>query len=220
MPGMDGFEVCWRLKADPLTRHVPVVMVTAVSGAEERGLEAGAADFLTKPIREASPRARLRSLVRFKMVADEWRLREGTNRQFGINGETSVCADIDAREARVLAIDRHVVEFASDRASALERAARENFDLVIVNLLLRDAEGLRLCAKLRSREATRHTPIMAVVEDGDHDLLAKALDLGVSDYLVSPVDRCELMARCRTQNRRRRYQERLRANYERNLSWC
>src|SRR5436305_806447 len=52
MPEMDGFEVCRRLKHDPATRHIPVVLVTALDGRRDRltGLEAGADDFLTKPI--------------------------------------------------------------------------------------------------------------------------------------------------------------------------
>jgi two-component system cell cycle response regulator len=52
MPGMDGFEVCRQLKHDEATRHIPVVLVTALDGRAERvtGLEAGADDFLAKPI--------------------------------------------------------------------------------------------------------------------------------------------------------------------------
>src|SRR3712207_4640593 len=54
MPAMDGFEVCQRIKSDPATMHIPVVMVTALSDVSDRirGLEAGADDFLTKPIND------------------------------------------------------------------------------------------------------------------------------------------------------------------------
>src|SRR5258708_23477002 len=75
MPGMDGFEVCRRLKTDARTAHVPIIMVTALSDAEDRvrGLDAGADDFLTKPVNDLALYARIRSLVRLKMTADEWR---------------------------------------------------------------------------------------------------------------------------------------------------
>src|SRR3954470_6125998 len=86
MPGMDGFEVCRRLKSDPRTAHVPVVMVTALSDAEDRvrGLDAGADDFLTKPVNDLGLYARIRSLVRLKMTADEWRLRQATGAHLGM----------------------------------------------------------------------------------------------------------------------------------------
>src|SRR5690606_21177899 len=73
MPGMDGFETCQRLKDDPKTRHIPVVMVTALDQQEDRvsGLRAGADDFLTKPIDDVALLARVRSLLRLKAVMDE-----------------------------------------------------------------------------------------------------------------------------------------------------
>jgi two-component system cell cycle response regulator len=75
MPDMDGFEVCRRIKSDPLTHHIPVVMVTALDSASDRvrGLEAGADDFLTKPVSDIVLLARVRSLTRLKMMTDELR---------------------------------------------------------------------------------------------------------------------------------------------------
>jgi two-component system cell cycle response regulator len=82
MPGMDGFEVCRRIKHNPKTAHVPVVMVTALDQSADRvaGLEAGADDFLTKPVDDSALFARVRSLVRLKMMTDELRMRETTGR--------------------------------------------------------------------------------------------------------------------------------------------
>src|SRR3546814_17834332 len=62
MPGMDGFELCRLLKADPETSHIPLVMVTALSDVADRvrGLEAGADDFLTKPVNDIALFARVR----------------------------------------------------------------------------------------------------------------------------------------------------------------
>ena len=237
MPQMDGFEACRRLKADPRTCHVPVVMVTALSASEDRvrGLEAGADDFLTKPVRDVALYARIRSLVRLKMLADEWRLRNATSERFGLPEESrTVQQEIPTDGARLLVIDemptlqrllaQHMkadgvsLEVTSDPAAALAAANERDFDAILVNTLMRKSDGLRLCAELRSGERTRHTPLMAVLDDGDDARLARAIDIGVTDYLMTPVEPNELIARVRTQIRRRRYMAALRHNYERNMA--
>ena len=65
MPGMDGFEVCQKIKGNPARAHIPVVMVTALSEVSDRvkGLEAGADDFLTKPVSAKSLLARLLTII-------------------------------------------------------------------------------------------------------------------------------------------------------------
>ena len=72
MPGMSGYEVCRRIRADATTGILPVIMVTSLEPTEERikGLEAGADDFLTKPINRAELLARVRSLLRIKFLYD------------------------------------------------------------------------------------------------------------------------------------------------------
>lgn len=73
MPGMNGIEVCRRLKADPATSGIPVVFVTALSDSEDklRAIEAGGDDFLTKPFNRPLLLARIRSLLRLKAAGDE-----------------------------------------------------------------------------------------------------------------------------------------------------
>jgi len=233
---MDGFECCRRLKADARTRHIPVVMVTALSESEDRvrGLEVGADDFLTKPVNDVALYARIRSLVRLKMLADEWRLRQITNLQLDPGGMSGAGNEDSAERARVFVIDENAthidrirralaadgdtVEIATDPEGGLSVLAEQDFDLVIVSLLLRDADGLRLCARIRGQAKTRGLPILALIEQGDHERLARALDIGINDYLVHPIDRNELLARVRTQVRRRRYQDRLRATLEQNVA--
>jgi two-component system cell cycle response regulator len=236
MPEMDGFEVCTRIRANAKTRFLPVVMVTALSDPSDRvrGLEAGADDFLTKPVNDLALFARVRSLVRLKMMMDEWRMREQTSGQFDIlAGETEPGPEDDRnaeillvesfqpaaqRIVGVLAGDGNKVEVADSLAKGLEIASKAPHDLIITNIQVAGEDGLRLCSHLRSQEDTRQVPILLIVEDYDMPRLIKGLDIGASDYLMKPIDPNELLARVRIQIRRRRYQDRLRANYERSLS--
>ena len=219
MPGMDGFETCRRLKADPVTRHIPVVLVTALDGREDKikGLEAGADDFVTKPIDDVILFARVKSLVRLKSVMDELREREESGRKMGV--DTDGAGRLRGSGGRVLIVDdnprqaekmvqhlagEHRPTVEPDPAAALI-AARGPVDLMIVNVSSSDFDGLRFVAQVRSTEASRRLPILAVVDQADRPRLLKALDLGVNDILPRPVDPEELEARARTQIKRKRY---------------
>jgi two-component system cell cycle response regulator len=231
MPGMDGFETCRRLKADPVTRHIPVVLVTALDGREDKmkGLEAGADDFVTKPIDDVILFARVKSLVRLKAVMDELREREESGRRFGV--DTDGAGRLRASGGRVLVVDdnaRQAEKIAGQLAaehrpvaepdpSAALIAARGPVDLIIVNVSSSEFDGLRFVAQIRSTEATRRTPILGVVDPADRPRLVKALELGVNDILPRPVDTEELEARARTQIRRKRYADFLRQKLDYSL---
>src|SRR5690606_6435665 len=107
MPGMDGYEACRKLKADPETAHIPVVMVTALNEVRDRvrGLEAGADDFLTKPVNDVALFARSRSLVRLKRASDEWRSREATALEFGVAQDPEGSVDENAPGRILLVAD-------------------------------------------------------------------------------------------------------------------
>src|SRR5215469_6414632 len=107
MPDMDGFEVCRRLKANPSTHHLPVVMVTALDQISDRvkGLEAGADDFLTKPVSDVVLLARVRSLVRLKMMTDELRMRAVTSREIGIENPAREAIADTGKGGRVLVVE-------------------------------------------------------------------------------------------------------------------
>ena len=231
MPGMDGFQVCRRLKEDPLTRHIPVVLVTALDGRNDRiqGLEAGADEFLTKPIDDVVLFARVRSLTRLKLVLDELRQREDSGRKLGVIGAAAgrlagaggrvLVVDDNERQAQRLATElavehRPVIEADPEKAHL---TARGPVDLVIVNATSKGFDGLRFAAQLRSQEATRHLPILALVDSDDRMRAIKALEIGVNDLLSKPIDPEELAARARTQIKRKRYTDLLRNNLDQSL---
>jgi len=231
MPDMDGFEVCRRLKTSPATHHIPVVMVTALDQPSDkvRGLEAGADDFLTKPIAELALIARVRSLARLKMVTDELRMRAMTSHDIGIESPEREAVADTGRGGHVLIVDdrpssyeriastlttEQAVEIETDPNEALFRAAEGNYDLVIVSLGLENFDALRLCSQIRSLDRTRNVPILAVAEPDSNPRMVRGLEIGVNDFLTRPIDKNELLARARSQVRKRRYTERLRDNVQ------
>jgi two-component system cell cycle response regulator len=223
MPGMDGFEVCERLKSNPKTSHIPVVMVTALDQPSDRvrGLRAGADDFLTKPVNDMQLMARVKSLVRLKMLSDELRLRAETARTIGVDG-TSAREDepasillVDGRansQERIARALRPVADVSamSDPQAAIFEAAEGSYDLIIVNSNFDDYDPLRLCSQIRSLERSRFIPVLLVVDAGGEAMVVRALELGVNDYILRPIDPNELLVRCLTQIRRKRYNDRLR----------
>ena len=231
MPGMDGFAVCRRLKDDPATRHIPVVLVTALDGRSDRieGLEAGADEFLTKPIDDVMLFARVRSLTRLKQVMDELRAREASGRRIGVIA--GAAARLGGTGGRVLVVDdnerqaqRLMTELAVEHRPVMETdpekahlTARGPVDLIIVNATARAFDGLRFAATIRSDEATRHLPILAIVDPDERSRLVKALEIGVNDLLTKPLDPQEMAARARTQIRRKRYTDFLRDNLDHSL---
>lgn len=231
MPGMDGFTVCRKLKEDPVTRHIPVVLITALDGRADRiqGLESGASDFLTKPIDDVMLFARVRSLTRFKLVIDELRQREASGRRIGVIA--GAAARLDGLGGRVLIVDdnerqaqrlaaemsvehRPVVESDPEKAKI---SAGGPVDLVIVNAAAKGFDGLRFTASLRSEERTRQLPVLAMVDPDDRGRMVKALEIGVNDILSRPVDPQELAARVKTQIQRKRYTDYLRNNLDHSL---
>ncbi len=236
MPGMDGFEVCERIKANPEKSHIPVVMVTALTDIQDkvRGLEAGADDFLSKPINDTALMARVRSLARLKMAMDEWKLRENSANQFGVVSEQSNLMSEPVEGARILLIedkefekekiissltnDLNIVISVDNGMKAMELVASQEFDVIMVSLNLEDEDGLRLCSHLRSNERTRSLPIVMIANEEDMARIAHGLEIGAHDYILRPIEKSELRARIRTQIRRKRFQDRLRSTYEISLS--
>src|SRR6266852_3488622 len=219
MPRMDGFEVCRRLKANPHTADVPVVMVTALSDVADRlrGLEAGADDFLTKPVND---------------IALFARLREDVCRQFGTADATEgsgedvsasrilLAAEQGVTASRIIDTLRPVAASVVHAASCTEAQSLldDAVELVIASLSLPDGDPLRLVAQWRANESSRRLPILLMADDSELPRLAKGLDLGANDYLIRPVDRNELLARTATQVRRKRLQDRLQESYRRSLA--
>ena len=231
MPGMDGFEVCRKLKADPKVAHIPVVMVTALNDQEDRvrGLEAGAEDFITKPVDDFALMSRIEALMRYNAVARELRDREASGRRMG-------ALDADDQEAiqapsRVLVLDgnertanRYAKLLQNEGHSAVTLAeagdlnhATSGIDIILLSMVGQNFDPLRLCAHFKMNERTRALSIITICDPAEKKDGIRAMELGASDIIMAPVDKHELLARVNTQARRTRYVDILRRRVDRGL---
>jgi len=230
MPGMDGFEVCKRIKSDPQSMHIPVLMITALDDIADkvRGLEVGADDFLTKPVQDLALFTRIRSVLRLKMMVDELRIRESTNEGLGVMLADAGLDSVILEEARILVIaddsvpadiwvslfrDCGEVTVMHDEKSGMFEVNNGQYDLVAVDLYAQKHDPLRICSQIRSGTQSRNMPIIAI-SAGDAEQVSRALDLGVNDFIDRPIEASELHARLKGLLFKRRYTERLRASLE------
>lgn len=235
MPVMDGFEVCRRLKSNPKTHHVPVLMITALDQPSDRvkGLEAGADDFLTKPVDDMQLMARVKSLARLKSLTDELRARALTGQQIAIEDALRAMDSISTSGGSVLIIDtdkrhaervqgylsgEHKVDVLLEPADAVFQVSGAKYELALVSMSLNDFDPLRVCSQIRTVDHTRNLPIILMADDGDKPRVVRALDLGVNDFISRPIERNELMARVRTQIRRHRYAMELRQSVNNSIA--
>jgi two-component system cell cycle response regulator len=233
MPEMDGFETCREIKSNPDTMHIPVVMVTALSEIEDRvnGLEAGADEFLTKPVNDTALLARVKSLSRMKLMLDELKLRNQTAIQLGAE-ETKL--EDNFYDKQVLIIDDDIVQsrnitkillkltpnirVISDMDELENLGSNSIPDVIIISCQLALSDPLRVAVSLRVKDHLRYTSFVLMTEEDDMNQIAKGMDLGINDYFHYPVDENELIARIKTQLRRKKYQDSLREGLDKSVS--
>jgi two-component system cell cycle response regulator len=227
MPDLDGVSVCEMLKNDPGTCHIPVVMVTAHSDDTSKfnALRAGADEFLSKPLDELGLLARVRSLLRARDTDEELRLRDSTCRELGF-AEPQPVFQHPARVALVAASRKTAMDWQrtlvgrtdatidvlpkEDVLTGARLHKTPDVYIIAADLAAPD-DGLRLLSELRSRPQTRHSAIMIVIPPGENGKSATALDLGANDLVCGGFRAEELALRLKTQIRRKRQADKLRA---------
>ncbi len=236
MPEMDGFEVCKKIKSDPETTHIPVVMVTALSDIDDRvkGLEVGADEFLTKPINDKALFIRIKSLSRMKSLIDELTIRNSTN---ALLGGVNVAIHDNFTDKKILLINDDVVQAKHIKQMLLKITSNVKVisnseetdiineytpDLIVISSTLENEDPLRVGAILRGKpEISGVILIIQIYEDENENqmqLVMKGFELGINDYFVYPIDKSELVARIKTQLRRKQYQDNLRNDLEQSVN--
>jgi CheY-like chemotaxis protein len=200
MPGLDGFQVCAQLKADPRTADLPVVFLTEWNrpGGEERGLQAGAIDYIPKPINPAVVKARVRNVLVFQRQERQERL-AGLSRQDGLPGlpsrrsaEAPILLVEDDRHIRTLLTGRleaqgmRVVAVPGARA-ALDFLSREQPALILSDAVMPGMDGFELCQAVKAHAPWRSIPFV-LLTSLSRDLRERSTQAGADSYLFKLAD--------------------------------
>ncbi len=228
LPDMSGIEVLKRLRADPACADVPVVMFSASPEPSARlaALQAGADDFLCKPIDDQILMARLRNLLRAHESLAEMGQRGAALQALGLAEDR---APFDRPGTVALVADRpelarrwriDLAGACADRVVILsrEQALAEAGDGVAADVFVIDGDlggpggGLRLMSELRSRASTRHAAVMIVQHQPNPEAVAMAFDLGANDSITDDTPGKEFALRLRGLMRRKHGADKLRSS--------
>ena len=234
LPDIGGINLCQRLRAQPALRAVPILLISAHSDTATRlrGLAAGADEFLTKPTDETTLLARVRNLLRARVVAEELKLRQGTALELGFS-EAPTPFQTASRITLVASSPKVAVGWRSslrgrlkdsievlpkDQVLAAIREAKSGPDVIVISSDMgQPGNGLTLLAELRSRSKTRHSAVIVVHPEADQAVAVSALDMGANDLLTVGCDPQEMALRIQNQMVRKRQADRLRNTVEDSL---
>ncbi len=227
MPGMNGYEVTRKLKGDPQSRDIPIILITALGGRDDKlkGLEAGADEFLNKPVQKVELLARIRSLILFKQLHEQFTLRSQVETLFqspptGWDSwerppapQRILVVEDDPNDATLLSLHLKEMPFETEMAAngeeALRLLERKEIDLVLLDILLPGMDGFEVCRRLKAREHTRQIQVLLMTGFSDLESKAKSFETGADDLLTKPINGYELKIRINTLLKKKTYLDKL-----------
>lgn len=232
MPKVNGYEVTRRIKNDPQTRNIPIILITALGGAEDKALgsEAGADEFLNKPVNKAELKARVKSLIKLKVYQEQLSSRIQSEEELvtlidddgapGNNAELPTILLVEDCQKDINLFKLYLAQqpfrlmTVSSGEAALSTCLRESIDLVLLDLFLPGLDGFDVCRRLKEGEQTRNIQVVMVSSHQDLESKLKGLELGADEFLMKPVNKDELAVRIRSLVKKKLYLDTLLSRVE------
>jgi two-component system cell cycle response regulator len=234
MPGISGYDVTRRIKQNKDTAGIPIILLTALSSEKDksRGMDAGADEFLTKPINKTELIARLHSMIRLKRFQEQLCFRDQSkllidpsfDRSTLVNNRvpTILVVEDDDKDAfllnKQLENEPYILKRVKTGESAVREALNEPIDLILLDIMLPGISGFDVCRRLKGDEQVSNIQIVVMTSLRDLDYRIQGTELGADDYLVKPVNSRELKARVQALLKKKRYIDKLHHRYEKALN--
>jgi two-component system cell cycle response regulator len=202
MPVMDGVEMLTRLKSDPKTKEIPVVMLTAEGGRDNivNIAKLGVRGYIVKPFREELMIEKVGGIIELKPA-------EVAPAKIRTLLDPLEILVVDDKPAIVQLIEQGLkhhpwrITGAATQLEAIEVCGGSTPDAIVVSLSLPDDAGVKLYRLLRNNPKTKYTPIFALVVKTDASALGQAQQLGFTAVITKPIDLAELEGRiCKALN--------------------
>ncbi len=232
MPDMNGYEVTRRIKSNPEISHIPIILLTALSGSEDKikGLEAGAEEFLTKPVNTVELLARINSMLQLKQYREQLAIRTESEENFSKTSHKEeaireekdlfrvLLVDDDKRDIRLIQSYLHGQPYeiivAGNGDNVISLAIREKIDLILLDILLPGLDGFEVCRRLKKMDETRDIQIILITCLKDLESKIKGTETGADDFIVKPINGRHLRARIMVLLKQKAYLDKLRSHYE------
>ena len=228
MPEMDGYEVTSFLKSDLSTSDIPIILVTALTGEDDKkkGLEAGADEFINKPINYPELEARIVSLLKLKEYREQLSSRKQSEElMIQKTADRRVLKENQADFPTVLIVDdnRSTIEFirlflldiqcnikiAETGEKAMDIVNNNKIDVMLLDVMLPGMDGYEVCRKIKGNEYSFPVQIVMFTSLTDTASKLKGIEAGTDDFLLKPVDRDELKARIMSLFKKKAYLDQL-----------
>jgi two-component system cell cycle response regulator len=231
MSGLDGYEVTKWLKSHDATKDIPIILITAWQGIDDKhkGLEAGADEFLNSPIDPAELQVRIQSLLALKQYREQLQTRLQSEQLVSAVSEppqspqakTILLVEDDDVAVKLLLsylkATPYQVEVFTDGMYAIDRAKQGDVDLILLDVLLPGIDGFEVCQHLKGLVQTQHIPIVIITCLQDVSNRIQGIKSGADDFLIKPVNGEVLLARITALLKKKDYVDRLTVEYEQAL---
>jgi two-component system, cell cycle response regulator len=232
MPEIDGYEVSHRLKTNPATESIPIILFTALDSSQDkvRGFESGADEFLNKPVNDIELLTRINSLLRLKHYRENLLSRAQSEKEVSA-GQVSDPLEDALPPARILLVedderDALLIQSMFSREpyhldtvrtgeEALVLVQKKRFDLILLDVLLPGWDGFEVCRQLKGLHQNKDMQIVLITCLADLDNKVRGVESGADDYLIKPVNSRELKARVKVLLKKKHCLDHLRHECER-----